>query len=679
MEKENNFNNMKNAFENSQKAIEFKNIEESKKNFEIYIANEFLKEFEIEGEKMNKLKISLTSSMQNFAQEFINLCNKFINNFKSNTYKIIIEFDIKENNKIEHINFIVIGKTGVGKSTFINESLLLPENKRAKEGIGEPVTHESFLYSSDKLKMLRMWDTQGLDYNNTLETILNEIKRLVKDGIDKGPDNFINIILYCTQGQRFENGDGQLINEIMKLYPFDNLPVVIVQLQSDRKKRAKKMEEAIRNILIKYLEPKIVEKIEIKSILSRDSVDDDILIKAYGIPELLRLSFDIMGRSISSATCLKISEDIKKLCKDFMNKKILYVQNLFKYEMEILEVAKNLFEKDLEDEDEDDDNDNNQEEKELSEFNIYRNIENPNYFVDNFIKVINDKFINIFNYLENGDMPLDQKENENENNHPDNNLEEQNEGEDNLEEHKEGEDNLEEHKEEENNLEEHKEEENNLEEHKEEENNIIDEININENINQENNQNEKNDNVEDMNEENEEEEEENSQENEIQNGNEENENKIKQNPELASLIKKRFKKVKKILDENSDKSFKKLFEERFDIYFKELLDEQSEKNREYKDNTQLINKHEIEKNFKEKLLPFFKNEFFKIFFCIILKLFMNNLKDSLDMIVKKELDENENLINEKAENSLKNITETLKNNLISELDNLMNEQKEKNN
>ena len=169
MEKENNFNNMKTAFENSQKNIENKNIEESKKFFKNYIANSFVKEFEIEAEKSIELKITLNSIMNNFAQEFINLCKEFINFFKTNTYKIIIEFDIKGNNQIKHINFIVIGKTGVGKSTFINESLLLPENKRAKEGIGEPVTHESFLYSSDKLKMLRMWDTQGLDYNNSLE------------------------------------------------------------------------------------------------------------------------------------------------------------------------------------------------------------------------------------------------------------------------------------------------------------------------------------------------------------------------------------------------------------------------------------------------------------------------------------------------------------------------------
>ena len=435
----------------------------------------------------------------------------------------------------------------------------------------------------------------------------------------------------------------------MKLYPFDNLPVVVVQLQSERKKRAKKMEETIRNILIKYLEPKIAEKIEIKSILSRDSDDDEILVKAYGIPELLRISFDIMGRSISSATCLKISEDIKKLCKDFMDKKILYVQNLFKDEMEILEVAKNLFEKDLEDED--DDNDNKEEIKELSENNAYGNIENQNYFVDNFIKIISDKFIDIFNYLENGDNPLAQKENENinENNHPENNLEEQNELENN---------NING-----NNIDENNNNQQNMNEEESEENEEENEENNEENKQENQIQNE-NINLQEINEE------QNRQEDEIQ-----NENEVRNKPAIVSLIDKKFGIIRKILDENFNKSFEIIFEKRFDIYLKELFDEQTEKNREFKDNTQLINRHEVEKNFKERLLPYFKNEFFKIFICIILKLFMKNFQKSLDEIVKKELDENENLINQKAENSLKNITEILKMNLIQELDNLMNEQK----
>ena len=238
--KNENYQKMKSAFERSQQNIENKHFEESKKYIEKYIANVFLKEFKIEKEKKIQFKISLISYMKNFTQEFMNLCNQFLNFFKSNTDKIILEFDIKQIDPIEHLNMIVIGREAVGKSSFINESLSLSENKRAKEGIGLSVTHRTNVYTSDKLKMIRMWDTQGLDYKISQKYILNEIKRLVDAGLDRGPDHYINIILYCTSGDRFQNEDGQLIYEIMKLYPLDNLPVVITQLQSYFKTRLKK-------------------------------------------------------------------------------------------------------------------------------------------------------------------------------------------------------------------------------------------------------------------------------------------------------------------------------------------------------------------------------------------------------------------------------------------------------
>ena len=47
--------------------------------------------------------------------------------------KIIEEYNVDNNNiSIEHINFIVIGSAGVGKSAFINETLLLEGNKKSK-------------------------------------------------------------------------------------------------------------------------------------------------------------------------------------------------------------------------------------------------------------------------------------------------------------------------------------------------------------------------------------------------------------------------------------------------------------------------------------------------------------------------------------------------------------------
>jgi len=675
--KEQNIKKMKEAFEIRKKVVEKENLEKSKKYFEKYIANIFLKEFMIETGKKIEFKVSLISRIQNLTQEFMNNCQKFINSFKSNTSKIINEFDIKEIEPIEHINFIVVGKAGVGKSTFINEALLLSEDKRAEEGVGESVTRISSLYTSEKLKMVRMWDTPGLDDKISKDDILKEIQRLIEDGSQHGPDHYINIILYCTSGldQRFQKEDEELIKAIMKIYPFDNLPVIITQLKSYMPLMAENMEKVIRNVLKKYDE-KIVEKIEIKSIISRDCLDKGSHIKAHGIPELLRLSFDIMGRSIASATCKKISEEIENLCKNFMNKKKLFIKNIFKYEMELLEVAKNYFIDNLEEE-------NNElfvERNELSELNIYKNIDNPTYFIDNFCKTIKDKFLDIFNYLENENLQLNDIENEN--------IEQEN----NVEENQAQENNVEENQAQENNVEENQAQENNVEENQIQEiNNNNEQNNINENINQQNNENEVEEQENDDNEEEENEEQENNEQNDPNenNHNEDNQNEnnqvveeIREKSPVELLVEENLKKLGRSIDEASNKTFDKIFKKRYDDYLKDLLKEQEAKNREFQNDESIINILEVENSFKEKLLPIFKNEFYKIFFCIILKLFMNNLEQNFESIVKKELIDNEEaqkILHQKAENSLKIITENLKEKLISELDIVMKEKEEKNN
>ncbi len=74
----------------------------------------------------------------------------------------------------------------------------LPKEKRAKEGIVKSITLESKLYNSDTLKIIRMWDTQGLDYKVSQEYILDEVKRIVEDGLKKGLELLYkyNFILY---------------------------------------------------------------------------------------------------------------------------------------------------------------------------------------------------------------------------------------------------------------------------------------------------------------------------------------------------------------------------------------------------------------------------------------------------------------------------------------------------
>ena len=558
LEEQKKFDNFKITFEKDKQDIENKNIKESKNKITEFIINDYVKPFLNEGDDKSQFKNSLKENMTKFIEDFLNIyCQNFNQSFKLNSKKIAEEYDAK-NNKflINHINFIVIGKAGTGKSTLINSSLLLPENKKAKEGDGMSITEKSTLYNSEKLQMIRMWDTQGLDYEITLDKILDEVKRLVNDGLDNGPDHYINIILYCTTGNRFQKEDGELIHKIMKLYPMDNLPVIITQLQVYFKSDQQKMEKIIRKILKEHLESNIVEKIPIKTVISKDKIEENTIFKAKGIPELLKCSFELTGRAITSATFKKFSEDINNLCKEYVDKKINFIKQKFINEMEILEVAKSMF-KNKEEKFFKKDNKN---QKVLSKSNLYSKRTDKDFFFKNFIKIMKSKIIDIYNNL-NGT-----------------------------------------------------------------------------NISSEN-----------------------------------------EDECIVIYIQKKLTAIMDKLNKMSKSIFEVKYKKLFNEYLSDLTLKQSSRNYEFKTKNDIINASEINNSFKDGLFQYFQNEFFKYFFCVILYLFMNILKDKILKNYNEEILENKEIqkvINTKAEDSLKSVTKRLKEKLLIELDKYFPEKEE---
>ena len=551
--------NFANTFEKDKKELENKNIKESKEKISEFIVNDYVKPFLIEEGDKSQFKISLKKSMIGFVNDFLNIyCQNFNQSFKIHSKKIAEGYNVKNNKfSINHINIILIGKAGTGKSTFINSSLLLPEEKRAKEGVGMSVTKKSSLYNSDKLTMIRMWDTQGLDYEITQEYILSEVKRLVNDGLSKGPDHYINIILYCTTGNRFQKEEGELIHKIMQLYPMDNLPVIITQLQVYIKNDQIKMEKSIREVLKAHLENQIIDKIPIKTVISKDKIEEEITFKAKGIPELLKCCFDMTGRAITSATFKKYSEDINNLCKEYVDKKIKFIKQIFSNEMEILEVAKSMFinkEEKIFKKD-------NKNVKNLSSSNIYIDKIDKNFFFNNFVKLMNSKFIDIYNNLNNTNISY------------------------------------------------------------------------------------------------------------------ENDNEC-----VAIYISKKLKDINEKLCMFSTKIFDAKYKKFYNEYISDLTIKQSSRNKEFKTKNNIINASEIYNSFKNDLFQYFQNEFFKYFFCIILFLFMDILKSNLIENYNKEILQNQDIqkiINSKAEDSLKSVTERLKEKLLRELDKYFPKEEEK--
>ena len=547
IKEKNNYKEYKLKFYQDKKIIESNIIEESKIFISKVIINDFYKPF-TKKEKKDSFTESLESKLFEFSQDLINKSKNFNSEFKENLQKIITNFNVNQNNKnIDHINIIVIGDAGTGKSTFINQALLLPENKKAKEGIGVSVTKKSELYVSDSLKTIRMWDTQGLDRKTKQENILKEVQRLVNEGLKEGPDHFINVIFYCTTGQRFQAEDGEFIREIMKLYPMDNLPVIITQLQAYFEEEAKEMEVKIREILLEYLEEHIVEKIDIKNVVSKDKKEKKFEFKAYGIPELLRCAVNRMEKAFSSATFKNILQDIKELCRNYVEEKINFIENISKDEIEILDWSKSMFTDDLKKYFQ---NDNNAQ-KNISQSNIYNNAEKE-YFTKNFVKILTSKFISIYNNINNTTYTFENKD------------------------------------------------------------------------------------------------------------------------EPATTFKEKFEKIYKNLNNLSDNYFNQyIYKEIKSKYVDELEKQQSIRSKEYNTIHDIIDRDEIEKNFKPKLFKFFENEFFKYFCCIIIKVFIGKLKEIIINKYEKDLKENEvmtKVLNQKAEYSLKTVTDRLREKLLKELD-----------
>ncbi|WQS13544.1 50S ribosome-binding GTPase [Helicobacter pylori] len=111
--------------------------------------------------------------------------------------------NIKKTTRMPMMNILLMGATGVGKSSLINA---LFGQEVAKAGIGKPVTQHLEKYV-DEEKGLILWDTKGIeddDYQNTLESIKKEMEDSFKTLDEKKAIDVAYLCVKETSGRVLE-------------------------------------------------------------------------------------------------------------------------------------------------------------------------------------------------------------------------------------------------------------------------------------------------------------------------------------------------------------------------------------------------------------------------------------------------------------------------------------------
>lgn len=186
----------------------------------------------------------------------------------------ILEKTDEEMAQMNPVNVLLIGKTGVGKSTLINQ--IFRENL-AKTGIGAPVTEHLIKISKPGMP-LNLYDTKGLELSlESQKTVQSEVMKTIEDQEAKQDiREVIHCIWFCISALsgRLEETEKIWIQALSQ-----RLPVIVVLTQAIDRQAARELEQYIKKEC-----PQIKGCIPV---VAKDYKIESYNLRSYGLKDLM--------------------------------------------------------------------------------------------------------------------------------------------------------------------------------------------------------------------------------------------------------------------------------------------------------------------------------------------------------------------------------------------------------
>lgn len=196
----------------------------------------------------------------------------------------------REFEKLGHANILIIGQTGVGKSTLINAIFRKP---LAEARTGRPVTKVIQKFEDPEVPVT-LYDSKGVELGDSKKRVISDFKREISKSRKGPPESHIHLLWYCMDaGQtRVQDYDVDIIRALS-----EEVPVILVFTQVIDDERADELEQTV-------LDPDLGLQFEggkaVRTLAQERRIGGQLL-PARGREDLVRLTAEVLPEAVRRA------------------------------------------------------------------------------------------------------------------------------------------------------------------------------------------------------------------------------------------------------------------------------------------------------------------------------------------------------------------------------------------